>query len=122
MTCPSTKSDSAHAVRWAVDAGYDACKNQGICTPEDRNNVVLHNGNMIVMMTKILKVSVLVPKTVKVSTNDILKVRLSGNGGGISNFGEFVGVADPSDCKWDGSGVVCKSGWNWKNDLPAQAR
>ena len=92
------------------------------CNPEYRNNLALHNGNIKVSMTKILKMNVLTTKDVQVKKYDIIKAKFLLGDDIRTNVAIFLSVADPSDCKWDGTGVVCKSGWDYRKDLPIAMR
>lgn len=88
------------------------------CDKNYRTNLVLHNGNIKTTLSKILKLNVLVPKEIKVSKGDIVKAKFVAGGNAKTNVAHFIGVADKNDCHWDGSGVICKSGWDWHKDLP----
>lgn len=88
------------------------------CNSEYQKTLMRHNGNIKVTLTKILKMNVLIPKNIAVKKYDIIKARFISNNHKGLPIGHFIEVADPTDCHWDGSGVICKSGWDYRKDLP----
>lgn len=112
------------AIKLAESSGTNLCKDisTNYCKPEYRSNIALHNGNIKVSLTKILKLNVLTPKNVEVKKYDIVKAQFQTGENAKSNVASFLSVSDPSDCKWDGTGVICKSGWDYRKDLPVAMR
>ncbi len=104
--------------------GLIVCRELGgdYCNPEFRNNLAGHSGNIKVSMTKILKIFVLAPKQVQVKKYDIIKAKFVDDKNAKTPIAHFIEVADPADCQWDGTGVICKSGWDYHKDLPIAMR
>jgi len=112
------------AIKFAESSGTNLCKDISTiyCNTEYRSDLALHNGNIKVSLTKILKLNVLIPKNIEVKKYDIVKAQFQAGENVKSNVATFLSVADPSECKWDGTGVICKSGWDYRKDLPVAMR